>query len=83
MGKLRTIQLIEGDLQLLMRVFIGGRNDKNVENDDRLSTFNYGSQANYSTQTAILENRLMCDLVVRERKIMMHNTSDLKACYDR
>ena len=32
-GKLRTIQLIEGDLQILMRIFIGGRNDENLELD--------------------------------------------------
>ena len=82
-GKLRTMQLIEADLQLLMRMHIGGRNDKNVENDDRLSKFNYGSRANYSMQTAMLEKRLIHDLVVRERKMMMHNMSDLKAYYNR
>ena len=42
-GKLRTIQLIEADLQILMRIFIGGRNDENIEIDSRLSKFNYGS----------------------------------------
>ena len=62
-----------------MRTDIGGRNDKNVEIDERLSNFNYGSRANCSMQTAILEKRLMCDLAVRERKIMMHKISDLKA----
>ena len=36
-GKLRTIQLIEADLQLLMCIFIGGRNDENLESDSRLS----------------------------------------------
>ena len=50
-----------------MRTHIGGRNDKNIENETRLSQFNYGSRSNYSTQTAILEKRLMHELVVRER----------------
>ena len=48
---------------------IGARNDKNVENADRLSKFNYCSRANYSIQTAILEKLLMCNLSVRERKL--------------
>jgi len=43
-GKLRTIKLIEGDLQILMRIFIGGRNDRKLEDDPRLSKFNYGSR---------------------------------------
>ena len=32
--QLRTIQLIEGDLQILMRIFIGGRNDENLEQNE-------------------------------------------------
>ena len=58
------------------------KNDNNVKNDNRLSKFNYGSRSNYSTQTAILEKRLMHDLAIKERQIMMCNTSDLKACCD-
>ena len=37
LGKLRTMQLIEANLQLIIRIFIGGQNDKNVEKDERLS----------------------------------------------
>ena len=70
-------------MQLLTRTCIGGRNDKNIKNDNRLSEFNYGSRSNYSTQTAILEKISMYDLAARERNIIMHNTSCLKACYDR
>ena len=83
LGKLRTIQLIEADLQLLMRIYIGERNSRNIEDDSRLSKFNYGSRANYSIETAILEKRLMYDAAVRDGKPMIHNISDLKACYDR
>ena len=83
LGKLRTTQLIEADLQLLMRMFIGGRTEGVIEKDQRISKFNYGSRANYSIENAILEKRLMCDLSIRDGKEMMHNVSDLEACYDR
>ena len=43
LGKLRTIQLIEADLQLIIRIYIGGRNDDQIATDQRLSKFNYGS----------------------------------------
>ena len=81
--KLRTIQLIVADLQLLMRIYIGGRNNDNVEEDERLSKFNYGSRTNYSIETAILEKRLMYDVAVRDGKLMLYNISDLKVCYNR
>jgi len=83
LGKLRTIQLIEADFQLLMRVFIGSRNDENVAKEDRLSEFNYGSRHNYSIETAILEKRLMYDSSIRNGERTIHTISDLKACYDR
>ena len=83
LGKLRTIQLYEADLQLLMRIFIGGRNDENVENDSRISKFNYGSRKSYSIDEALLEKRLMYDTSIRDGQPMIHNISDLKACYDR
>ena len=66
-----------------MRIYVGGRNNEKIEKDNRLSQFNYGSRANYSIETAILEKRLMYDVAVRDGKPMLHNISDLKACYDR
>ena len=66
-----------------MRIFLGGRADKLIEQDPRMSKFNYGSRSNYSIDNAILEKRLMYDLSVRDGKTMMHNLSDLEACYDR
>ena len=66
-----------------MRILIGGRNDKNLELDQRLSKFNYRFRRNYSIETAILEKCLMYDLAVRDGKEMIHTISDLKACYDR
>ena len=55
LGKLRTMQLIEADLQLIMRIFVGGWNDENTEKDKRLSRYNYESWNNYSINIAILE----------------------------
>ena len=83
LGKLRTIQLIEADLQLMMRIFIGACNDENVAKDKRLSKYNYGSRRNYSIDTAILEKRLMYDNSIRDGKITIYTISDLQACYDR
>ena len=54
--KLPTKQLIEVDLQLLMRMFVGGRTESAIEIAQRTSKFNYGSRANYSIENAILEN---------------------------
>ena len=82
-GKLRTIQLIEADLQLIIRIYVGRRNNENIERDDRLLQFNYGSRVNYSIETAILEKRLMYDIAVRDGKPILHNISDLKVYYNR
>ena len=78
-GKLRTIQLIEADLQLLMRIFIGLRNDQEIEKDARLSKYNYGSRSGYSIDITLLEKWLMYDVSVRNGQPTMHNLSDLKA----
>ena len=66
-----------------MKIFIGRRNDINVEIYSILSQFNYVSGENYSIDTAILEKRLMHDTLIRDGKIIIYNISDLKAYYDR
>ena len=81
--KLRTIQLYEVDLQNLIRIYIGDCNEKNIEKDSRLLQFNYGLKKSYSIDKAILEKRLMYDTSVRDSKPIIHNISDLKACYGR
>ena len=83
LGKLRIIQLIEANLQLMIRIFIGGRNDKNIETDNRLSKYNYESRRNYSIDTVLLEKRLMHNAILRNRKPINHAISNLKACYNR
>ena len=83
LGKLRIIQLIEADMQSIIRIFVGDRNNENTETDERLSQYNYGSQKNYSINIAILEKRLMCNVLIRNRQTSIHNISDLKAYYNR
>ena len=55
LGKLRIIELIEGDLQLIIRLCAGLRNNRNIKKDSRLSHFNFGSRQNYSIESALLE----------------------------
>ena len=55
LGKLRTIQLIEADLHLIIRIFIELRNMNTTEGDEKLSEFNFGSRRNYSIKEVLLE----------------------------
>ena len=54
-GKLWNIQLIEADLQLLIRIYIGSKSEKMIEKDERLSKANYGLRKNYLVESVILE----------------------------
>ena len=58
LGKLRTIQLIEDDLQLTMRMFVNIRNKRNIEIDERVSKINYGSSLGNSIEDSILEKKI-------------------------
>ena len=58
-GKLRTIQLIEADLQLLMQIFLGLRMKGVIEQDPRILKFNFRLQKYYSIEEAILEKRMI------------------------
>ena len=82
LGKLRTITLIEGDLQILMRIFMDGKNNELIESDPRFSKANYGSRKNYSIESALLEKRLIFDHSALETTETIYNFTDLEACYD-
>jgi len=83
LGKLRTIQLIEADFQLLMRIFLKVRNKGQIERDYRLSKFNFGSRLTYVIDKALLEKRLLFNSAVRNQKQTINTITDLEACYDR
>ena len=61
-GKFRTMQLIEVELQLLMRISIGERIEGVIENDNRMSKFDCRSLPYCSIENSILEKHLMSDL---------------------
>jgi len=44
---------------------------------------NYGSQQNYSIESAILEKRLILDNSLNSLNYTIYNFTDLKSCYDR
>ena len=53
-GKLRNITLIEGDLQIGIRISLNSRKEKLIENDSKFSKANYGSRKNFAITSAIL-----------------------------
>ena len=81
-GKLRNIQLIEADLQLLIMIFMGAKSEKLIKKEMRLSTANYGSRKNYSVELAILEKRLIYDSYLLQNTPLIHKITNLQLCYD-
>ena len=59
LGKLCIIQLIKADMQLLIRIFMSIRNNRQIEKDSRLSKYNYGLRKGYFIELVILEKRLI------------------------
>ena len=82
-GKLRTITLIEADLQCIMRMYLNDEKEEIIEKDKRISHSNYGSRKNYSIETALLEKRLVMDNSLITGHVTIYHLTDLKSCYDR
>ena len=82
-GKLWTIQLIEVDLQLVMRIYINTRNKGKIENDPRVSKCNYSLRLKYSIETAILEKQLIYNTSTLNYKHIIYNITDLEAYFNR
>ena len=66
-----------------MRIFKGDWAEDKIENDERTSKLNHQSRRNCTINNAILEKWLMCDLSIRDSKLMIRNLLDLEACYNR
>jgi len=81
-GKLHTIQLIEADLQLIMRIFIKNRNNRSIETDFNILKFNFGLRRNYSIENALLEKCLIYNWSMITKQLMIQVITDLAACYD-
>ena len=54
-NELRTLEMIEADLQLVMRICLGSRMNERIETDARISKYNYGSRSGYSIENVLLE----------------------------
>ena len=83
LGKLRTIQLIEADVQLLMRILINQRNKFKIEKDSRVTKCNYRLRPHYSIEDIILEKKITHNNSLLNRNIIIYNIIDLKSYYDR
>ena len=83
LGKLRVIQLIEADLQMIMRLSMKNRNIEKIEQDKRILKSNFGSRPKYSIEIAILQKRLIYDNSKLTNELIIYNMIDLEACYDR
>ena len=83
LGKLRYLQLIKGDLQLMMRIYLLAKEEKIIKKDKRFSKANYGSRKNFSIELAILEKRLILDNSLLITEHMIYTLTDLQSCYDR
>jgi len=81
--KLRMIQLIEVDIQILMRIVINKRNKGRIEVDLRISKCNYGSRSRYSIKNAILEKRIIYDHSMLKENTIIHNITNLQTYYNR
>ena len=54
LGKLRVMQLVEADFQLLMRIFVNERIVGVIETDKRISKLNYWYRKGYSIDDLML-----------------------------
>ena len=83
LGKLKTITLIEGDLQIMMRMYLNALEEELIKGDKRFSKANYSSKKNFSIETAILEKQLILDNSLLSLEKTIYNLTDLKSCCDR
>ena len=80
---LRTIQLIEADLQILMRILVNQRNKCKIEKDLKVAKCNYRLRLQYLVEDAILEKRLVYNNSFLNMKHIIYNITDLKSYCDR
>ena len=79
--KLRIIELIKGNFQLITCMHTRLRNDRNIE-DKRLSKCNYRLRRHYSIESGLLEKRLLCNTSKCTGESTMHLLSCLESYYN-
>ena len=72
--------MIEADLQLVMRTFLGVRMNERVCSDKRSSKQNYGSRKVCYVENDLSEIRLMFDHAKKTEELNVYAMSDLEAC---
>ena len=77
LGKLWTMQLIEADLKLLIRIFVRNRNKGSIKKDYRFSKFNFSLRKYYFINKALLEKRLIYDSSIWIKLLSIHIIIDL------
>ena len=82
LGKLRNITLIEGDLQMMMRLHLNSEKEEFIETDSCFSKANYGSRKKYSIEIVLLEKRLILDNSLITTKPTVYTLTDLQSYYD-
>ena len=82
MSKIRIMQIMESDLQLLMRIILRLRREENYEDDKRASKYDHVSRKGCSIESSLLEKRLIFDLVKKAEEVFSCTACDLESCYD-
>ena len=82
-NKLRVIQTLEEDSQLMMRIFLRKLIEGRYESDKRLYKHEYWSRKGYSIESASLEKRFIFDLAKSTEEVFSYTISNLESCYDR
>ena len=54
-GKLRIIELIKSDVQILIRIIVNQRNKGKIKSNPRIAKSNYRSRSKYSIENVILK----------------------------
>ena len=57
LGKLRTIELIEADIQILMRIIVNQRNKGKIESSLRITKSNYRLRLKYFIKDVMISVR--------------------------
>ena len=77
------MQLIEADLQLIIRIIVNTQNKNIIELDNQISKYNYSLRMYHLIESTILKKRLVYNNSMLNGNIMIHNMTDLKSSYDR
>ena len=82
LGELQIITIIEVGMQNTVWIYLNDRKEELIETDGRFSKANCGFRKNYSTETDMLEKKLIFNSSLLTTKLNTYTLSDLQSCYD-